>query len=227
MNFFKRAALVAAAILCATTAQAVTFKQQDVGVAGQFIGIDVDLSGFSGVLGGFALAVDPDDRFAFGGVQDDRSDGGVAPLYQVRFANNGVTSPMLNATTGSSQAQGVFVPSTYDAATNSYQRAYNNGQSLIFGTSVNVPVDNLSKFTLFFASLPGTAEGVYKVSYSSSLTVAIGGVVEQGANASNGTFDITIGNPEVIPLPAGGVLLVTGLGALAMMRRRTLGNSSA
>lgn len=80
-------------------------------------------------------------------------------------------------------------------------------------------ISEIDKIGLNFLTQAGIAPGDYAVAYAGTLFNELGTDLNQ---AFSGSFNIRVGmgSQTVIPLPAGGVLALSGLGALMLVRRR-------
>lgn len=208
-KILSRAAAACVLAFGVTTASAATFNQVGPGIAGGApIQVDVDLGPFAGHLALFNLTISPVDPIVLGAYVDDLSDGGVnAPLIQV--VANSTTGPILLADNSAGFGPTVFFP-------------FQNVPVSIIGTNrqlgPGIP-ENLSKFSLFFAAFPGTPDGPYQVAYSLALDLR-DDQNQQSFVQSGGSFNVTVGPIAPVPLPAGGLLLISGLGAIALVRRK-------
>ena len=195
-KFCKVAAIIVAAVF-SQSVNAATLQQVGTANAGGYAQVDVDLAPFSGIIGGFTLELLMDPGLAFVGIQDNPTEGGNAPTYQ------------LFADTGSDQI--IVSPLALPIG--------------IIGSTSAFPNDNISKFRLAFAVASGAPDGIYQVGYDLTLSVQDNGVVYNAAFPESGNINLTVGSvtTQPVPLPAGGVLLIFGLGALAVLRRTTAG----
>ena len=204
-KFCKVAAIIVAAVF-SQSVNAATLQQVGTANAGGYAQVDVDLAPFSGIIGGFTLELLMDPGLAFVGIQDNPTEGGNAPTYQL-FADTG--SGYVAVTSGSDQI--IVSPLALPIG--------------IIGSTSAFPNDNISKFRLAFAVASGAPDGIYQVGYDLTLSVQDNGVVYNAAFPESGNINLTVGSvtTQPVPLPAGGVLLIFGLGTLAVLRRTTAG----
>lgn len=194
-------------LLAGSGAQAASFNQVTSGNPGQFVQVNVDLSGdYTGQLGGFDIFLNMQPGLFLGGIFDDASDGGTAPSYFAATLLSTGPAPVGFSTSGSL----AFAPI--------------GTQTQLRATSNNLPTDNLSKFSLVFAAAPTAPVGAYQVAYQTVFSVRDAqGVVNNTAFPGRGVFSVTVGPRDEptppIPLPAAGWLLLGALGAVAGVKR--------
>lgn len=139
---------------------------------------------------------------------DNPIEGGTAPTYSL-FASAGGNTVAVSSGTGSATTTNTSFTGDY----------------LLSVTSNNLPEDNLSKSRFNFILNPSITVGDYSIDFESQLTLRDANGDEKMSSIDQGSFQFSV-TPEVapIPLPAGGLLVLTGLGALTLLRRP---NSSA
>lgn len=193
-----------------------SFSQSAPGVADgtTFNEINVSLTPPSGTISQYNLQINPIDVLAFGAIGDDLSDNGSAGPPQIGVLLSPVGGAPVFATSNVlvgpplSYAPGILLPGPWSQVSD------------ITGTSTAFPNDNVSSFSLFFAAAPALPFGQYGVAYSLGVSLFDPNTQSVSLARETGTFNVTIGPVAPVPLPAGGVLILTGLGAIGLLRRR-------
>lgn len=182
-------------------ADAATFTPSGTVEAGESTTVGVDLNTAS--LAGFDLFLNVPTALMLTLLADDSSDG-AGGLVQ-RFGAFGLDAA--NRVVGAALDSG---------QTPDYDFTYAGtvpGAQGFLGVRVTNLGGNIAASDLTFLTNPAAAAGVQKVDYY-LWEYGVG----QAPAYSTGSFDVTITRANVVPLPAGAVLLITGLGAFGAAR---------